>query len=117
MEQMLNVDELKVGERVGVCGGSWNTACELRMVARRTATQMILDDGSRWNKRGREVGKGTGYYRRFLVSEQEAIERIKDETTKRARRELVREAEDIKLGSISDDGLRMILRLAKDHAI
>lgn len=111
--ELLNFSALKVGDRVGV-SSRYSAMCEVKVVAKRTATQVILDDGSRWNKHGRRIGEA-GYMRAWLMTEQDANERNEDERKRIERGDLVRSAREIVFGEISDDGLRMILQVAKDH--
>lgn len=57
---MINVNDLNVGDKIGVHpGGGWDPLCEIRTVTRKTATQIVLDDGSRWTTRGRKVGESS----------------------------------------------------------
>lgn len=111
---MLDTSNLKVGDKVGV--GGCGEMAPIKTVARRTATQVILDDGSRWNQRGRKVGNA-GYSREWLLTEQEAQERNADAEKRRKYNELVREVREIALRSISEDGLRMMLQVAKDYQL
>ena len=114
---MLNVTDLKVGDLVGVADTGFNSMCEIKTVAKRTATQVVLNDGSRWTRNGRKVGEGDRFYRAFLLTEQEAIERNAEENKKRKRNALVTQARDIRFKDISDEGLVMILQVAKDHTL
>lgn len=113
----MDTTTLKVGDSVGIGGGGFhNGVCEIRKVVRRTATQVTLDNGTRWNSNGRRIGE-RGYYHGFLMTEQEAVE-INEETKKRMERQaLVRSVRGLEFGNISDDGLRMMLTVAKDHAL
>lgn len=111
---MFDVTTLNVGDRVGV--GGHGELCPVKTVARRTATQVILDDGTRWNKRGRRIGDG-GWARDWLMTEQDANERNEEARAKQVRRELVRMVRDFQLNDVSDDGLRMMLQVAKDHKL
>lgn len=112
---MMTTDNLKVGDRVGVGGGGWNPVFTIRTVAKRTATQVVLDDGSRWTRRGYRVGEAARYTRDFLVSEQEANERNEDARKKQERSALIREVRDTDFRAVSDEGLRLILQILKEH--
>ena len=114
----MNVNELKVGDRVGVGGGGgWYQKCEIRTVAKRTATQVVLDDGSRWTTRGRLVGEGASYWRKHLMPEQEAIAQNTETEKVATRKRLIESVESIKFKNVSDDGLKMILHVAKDYQL
>ena len=112
----IDVLAMSVGDLVGVCnGGGWNTIAELRTVARKTSTQAILDDGSRWNKYGRKVGQ-TSWSRSFLVTAEDARQRISAQVAERIHNGLVRKVRDLKLSEITDKGLLAILQIAADNA-
>lgn len=115
---MLNVSELKVGDRIGVSGGAgWYQKADIRTVAKRTATQVVLDDGTRWTKSGRMMGDHSKYWRKYLITEADAITQNAETEKVLARKRLIDSVEDIKFKNVSDDGLRMILQVAKDHAL
>ena len=114
---MINVNDLKVGDKIGVSGFGWNNAAEIRVVAKRTATQVVLDDGSRWNKYGRKIGEGSTYQRQFLMSEQEAATRNAEERKRMKRLALIGKVRDLNFKNVSDEGLIAILQLANDHKL
>jgi hypothetical protein len=109
----VSVPDLKVGDKIGVSGGGWEPMPEIRTVAKRTATQVVLDDGTRWNKYGRKVGHGSsGYYRQRLMTLAEAEEQRAEALKNRARKKLMRDVRDLDLDKISDEGLQKILDIA-----
>lgn len=110
---MIDATILKVGDKVGI--GGMGEVVPVKTVARRTATQVILDDGTRWNKRGRRIGQD-GWHRDWLMTEQEAQERNAEAEQRRKRNELIRQVREIALRGVSDEGLRLMLVVAKDHA-
>ena len=110
---MITAADLKVGDKVGVCAGSWETRCELKTVKRRTATQIVLDDDSRWTMRGRRFGDGASYHGAWLVTEAEALELIDDQRAKRERAALLREIKDASYSNMTTVALREIADAVK----
>lgn len=108
--------ELNVGDRVGVCPSGWYPVPEIRTVTRKTATQVILDDGSRWNKYGTQLGEGSSYHRSHLMTVEEAEKQRAEEVARRKHLALVQQVEAIKFKNVNDDGLHQILQVAKDHS-
>lgn len=51
-----DLQDVKVGDVVGVSGRTFAIGLDKRTVSRVTKTQVVLDDGSRWLKRGGKVG-------------------------------------------------------------
>ena len=64
-------DSLKVGDKVGIDTGGYNTLYTIRTVARTTATQVILDNDKKYNHNGQELGTKYGDY---LVPYERAVE-------------------------------------------
>ena len=114
---MLTTDGLKVGDKVGVVGGGWGDTCVIRTVAKRTATQVVLDDGTRWTRRGYKVGSGGSYYREFLVDERDAIQRAADYEARTKRSKLIQMVRDLDLKQIANEGLTAMLQAADDHKL
>lgn len=112
---LLVVDNLKVGDKVGVSGYGWNPIHSIKTVAKRTATQVVLDDGSRWNKHGHKIGEHSAWHRSYLMTVADAESRNAEETKRRARLALVREVKDFDWNDVDDEGLRLVLQAAKDH--
>lgn len=112
---MITFADVKEGDKLGVCSGSWETTCELRIVTRKTATQMVLDDGSRWTKYGRRYGEGSSYHSSYLVTESDAIERIADYKVRMERASLLREIRDANYKSMNNVALREIADAVKRH--
>jgi hypothetical protein len=114
----IKVLELKVGDRVGVMNsGGWNPLAEIKTVTKKTATQVVLSDGTRWNKYGRMIGEGSSWHRGFLMTVEEAEKRRADELQRRARLKLIQEVRDFDWKNVSDEGLRVILQVAEGHKL
>ena len=84
-------EAIKVGDAIGI---SEQYRSAVLKVTKRTATQIVLSDGSRWSlSRGRKVGASTWDYS-SLVSEKDArarIEELKNENEKRKAHNRLRE--------------------------
>ena len=112
---MITTADLKVGDKVGICSGGWETRCELRTVKRRTATQIILDDDTRWTKYGKKVGESSSYHGSWMVSEADAHERIAEQKARHERFSLLREIRDANYKDMPTTALREIADAVKRH--
>lgn len=110
---MITIADLNVGDRVGVCFRGWDTRCELKAITRKTATQIVLEDGTRWTKYGRKVGEGVSYHASFLVSEDDAQERIAEYKAKAELQSLLRTIRDADYKAMPVERLRQIAALVK----
>lgn len=112
----MNTVDLKVGDKVGVVSASgWGLRdAVILSVRRRTATQITLDDGSRWTEKGRQIGIGRSAFNwSYLVSESEAIALNEEARIQRARKNLERDVRNIDPQFITNAGLQEILSVAK----
>jgi hypothetical protein len=112
---LITVADLKEGDKVGVCSGGWKSRCELKTVARKTATQIVLDDGTRWTKYGRRHGEGYSYHSSYLVTEADARDLIVEWQAKRERAALLREIRDANYVAMPTTALREIADAVKLH--
>ena len=112
---MITAADLKVGDKVGVCSGGWEHRAELKTVARRTATQVILDDHSRWTLRGKRVGEASSYHGSWLITVEDANELIASQRVKDERASFMRVIEDADYRSMTTVALREISGAVKRH--
>lgn len=110
------IDDLNVGDRIGVSPGGWDPMPEIRSVTKKTATQITLDDGSRWTKRGRKVGESESYHGSFLIAVEDAQERRVEALRKRERLALTRELRDALYGKLPTDALREMVEIIKKYS-
>ena len=112
----VDVPSLKVGDSVGV-SNRHNDGCSILQVAKRTATQVILSDGSRWNKYGRNIGvKGSLFGRSLLLTVADAKDRIAEYHKEIARAKLVNQFRAIEWRELSDGQLLRIIEIAQEKS-
>ncbi len=107
----MDIESLKVGDEVGV-GGSYTVY--LAKVERKTATTVIVG-GKRFNKRGYETGTGSRFMRDFLITAEDARERIAEAKIKRQRREMVDRLRNHPFGHLNDAQLAEVTALLASY--
>jgi hypothetical protein len=112
----IRVEALAVDDKVGVwtavgLGGRFGAA-DVLTVTKRTPTQAVLSDGSRWTLRGREVGRSE-WSRRFLCSPDEARERAAEAAKEATRQDRIYRLRDTRWDRLSDETLAQVLALLK----
>lgn len=101
------VATLKVGDIVGVTQ-RYGYLPELKQVARRTKTQVVLQDGSKFNKYGRSVG-GDAWSRRWLMTADEAKERRAETERKAKRNNAIRKLREFNYAALTDEKIEALL--------
>jgi hypothetical protein len=112
--EYLNVETLTVGDEVGVIEPqNWGPSSgSVLTVSKRTATQVVLSDDSRWNTHGHEIG-GRTYHRRYLITPADARERLAAAQTDRERRNRINELCDTRWSDYPDETMDQVLALLK----
>ena len=110
---------LKAGDAIGYkeSGGWYGARTTLTTVARKTATQVILANGKRFNKYGREVGAGDRFHvAPWLVPEKEARESMARELADSKQRALAHELSDHKWKDESTETMLKVKAILKGAA-
>lgn len=107
------IEALAVGDTVGVANRH-DAGATLLKVTKRTATQVVLSDGSRWNKRGTEIGDGSKWYRRYLMTSKEAEERISDYAETREHASLASRLEKFRFRDLDIDTLKKLCKILEE---
>ena len=116
--KQINALTLSIGDQVGVTSnGNWSSRTSVLTVARKTATQVILSDGTRWNKQGRKVSEVGAWSRSFLIPVPEARERMAAEAKVQQRSVLIRKIRELELTAVSEKGLLDILKAAANNLL
>lgn len=100
--------DVKVGDAVAVVSGFHKDTVSRRVVSRVTATQVVLDDGTRWTRRGYRVGASESKWCRSYAKPWDEAEH-QQKVDERTRRELARLIEQKTVfSSLSMDQLKRI---------
>lgn len=112
---LISLEGIKQGDVVGIESGRSYANAQKLTVTRRTPTQIVLSDGSRWNENCREVGGG--YTRRTLVTPTTADTINAQRAARHAHGRLVSDARDAlkELEWFNDSQLARIIAIAKEQ--
>lgn len=101
-------ESLKEGDKVGACE-RWSAA--ILTVKKRTKTQLVLSNGSRWSIRtGRKFGDGSWSFA-LLTTEEEGREKIAELRAQRLRQESVKKLNDFRWQDLPDEELAKFVAL------
>lgn len=114
---MSYLKDAKVGDVVAVGYGwrGWNAHFDRRIVAKVTATQVTLDDGQRFTKRGRRVGEPMSRLFAKPWDEEEQAD-IAEDRRKRELRHEVRRAFDNASGCLTTEQCEQIIAICEEAA-
>lgn len=107
--------ELNVGDEVGVDGKHKFDRALVLKVDKKMANGLVLSDGSRWSKNGREHGSGESYYRRRLIAVAEVAERNLAMDAERRRNRSINRLRDVRWSEMTDEALAEFIALLDKH--
>lgn len=109
------VAALKVGDEVGIGGYGTYVSYSVRTVEKRTATQVTVA-GERFNKRGNKIGGRSRFSATYLISVEEARERIAAQRATLARNQARNALREFSYSALSDEQLFSVRDLLNSFA-